>query len=169
VHRTCPKCGKRGIPAWRFLADILVCRQCQSSFRKVWYWDWPWQLVVQCMAVILPLATIISVFYPLYFAVCIACWALLFAIDALIPLREFQIPRPSEAEIAVARSHPDGWVYRIAGPFGPHDAVPPEAIVGDWKVNARGEIVGEFDRNRRYNPALWSSGQITSRTEPAAK
>lgn len=103
---------------------------------------------------VLPVATIVSVFYPWYLVACIACWVLLFAIDALIPLREFQTPKPSEAEVAAAKCHPNGLIFRIAGPFGPRDAVPPEAIVGAWKVDARDEITGGFERNRRFDPGL---------------
>ena len=29
-----------------------------------------------------------------------------------------------------AKRFPDGWVYEISGSYGPHDAVPPEAIKG---------------------------------------
>ena len=63
--------------------------------------------------------------------------------------------KPIPGEIQEAQHHPNGWVYRIAGDFGPEDGVPPEAIVGAWKVNAQGEIVGNFMRNEKYNPARW--------------
>ncbi len=35
---------------------------------------------------------------------------------------------------------------------GPADKVPPERIRGAWKVNAEGEIIGEFVPNARYRP-----------------
>lgn len=47
---------------------------------------------------------------------------------------------PLPREITEARSNPGGWVYRIAGTFGPSDAIPPEAIVGAWKVDDQGCI-----------------------------
>jgi hypothetical protein len=45
-------------------------------------------------------------------------------------------------EIQEATRHPNGWVYRIAGQFGPNDGVPPEAIVGAWKREAG--LLGNF-------------------------
>lgn len=51
-----------------------------------------------------------------------------------------------------ARSSPGGYVYRIAGNFAPTEPVPPQAIVGAWKVDERGEIVGEFIGNPNYDP-----------------
>ena len=59
---------------------------------------------------------------------------------------------PSLEARAEARRHPNGWVYQIDGTFGPDDAVPPEAIVGAWKVDEHGEIVGDFVPNPKYKP-----------------
>jgi len=57
--------------------------------------------------------------------------------------QESLIPKkPFPGEISEAKANPNGWVYRIAGNFLPHEEVPPEAIVGAWKVNEKGEIVG---------------------------
>lgn len=54
-------------------------------------------------------------------------------------------------EIArAALANPGGWVYKIEGSYGPTEHVPPEAIVGAWKVGDRGEIVGEFVPNPNY-------------------
>jgi hypothetical protein len=58
---------------------------------------------------------------------------------------------PIEA-INEAQRHPNGWVYKIDGRFGPDDHVPPEYIVGAWKVDATGEITGEFIENPNYRP-----------------
>jgi hypothetical protein len=63
--------------------------------------------------------------------------------------------QPLPGEIAEAKRIPNGWVYRIAGKFGPDDGVPPEAIVGAWKVDAAGVIVGEFLPNQKYDPERW--------------
>ena len=49
-----------------------------------------------------------------------------------------------------ARKNPNGWVYVIDGKFGPNDAVPPEAIVGAWKVDASGKLTGEYKANPNY-------------------
>ncbi|HEY7022697.1 MAG TPA: hypothetical protein VH349_16390 [Ktedonobacterales bacterium] len=56
------------------------------------------------------------------------------------------------AAINEAQRHPNGWVYKIDGRFGPDDYVPPECIVGAWKVDANGEITGEFIENPNYRP-----------------
>ena len=62
---------------------------------------------------------------------------------------------PERGEIEEAARNPNGWVYRIAGKFGPNDGVPPEAIAGAWKVDPDGKIVGEFIKNAKYDPAKW--------------
>lgn len=62
---------------------------------------------------------------------------------------------PFSGENEEAKRTPGGWVYRIAGKFGPKDRVPPEAIVGAWKVDPDGKIVGGFIRNKNYDPSLW--------------
>lgn len=66
--------------------------------------------------------------------------------------------KPLPQEIVEARRHPGGWVYRIAGQFVQGEDVPPEAIVGAWRVNAEGTIVGEFLKNARYDPIRWPAG-----------
>ncbi len=65
------------------------------------------------------------------------------------------IEEPFADEIEEAKQTPNGWIYRIAGRFGPTKPVPSEAIVGVWRVNDRGCIVGGFIRNHRYNPERW--------------
>lgn len=52
--------------------------------------------------------------------------------------------------IAEAKKNPNGWVYKIEGDYGPDDDIPPEAVVGAWKVNQDGEIVGDFIPNPNY-------------------
>jgi hypothetical protein len=46
--------------------------------------------------------------------------------------RPGEVEKPFREEIEEAKRTPNGWVYRIAGRFGPADAVPPEAVVGAW-------------------------------------
>jgi len=48
---------------------------------------------------------------------------------------------------------------RIAGKFGPNDRVPPEAIVEAWKVDADGNISGDFINNKNYDPKPWPGPQ----------
>ena len=62
--------------------------------------------------------------------------------------KEKIIPEPQEIE--EAKRNPDGWVYRISGSYGPTEAVPPEAIVGAWKVDKDGKIDGDFIPNPKF-------------------
>jgi len=66
---------------------------------------------------------------------------------------------PLPEEVTEARSNPGGWVYRIAGAFTSASAVPPEAIVGAWKVDDTGRIVGDFIANGKYDASRWPVGQ----------
>lgn len=71
------------------------------------------------------------------------------------------VTHPEASEIEEARKYPGGWIYRIAGIFGPNDEVPREAVIGAWQVSALGEIVGSFRHNPNYDPARFpgSSGR----------
>ena len=60
----------------------------------------------------------------------------------------------TEDVIKAARENANGWVYKIEGSFGPTEHVPPEAVVGAWKVNANGNLTGEFMPNPKYKPGL---------------
>jgi len=60
--------------------------------------------------------------------------------------------QPPPGAIAEAKTKPNGWVYEIQGPYGPDDAVPPEAIYGAWKVDENGSIAGEFIPNPNFKP-----------------
>ena len=64
---------------------------------------------------------------------------------------------PYLGEMEEAKQVPNGHVYRIAGKFGPSDAIPPEAIIGAWKVNKNGQIVGSFIKNPKYDSKRWPS------------
>lgn len=66
---------------------------------------------------------------------------------------------PLPGEVAEARSNPGGWVYRIAGMFRSSETVPPEAVVGAWKVDDRGSIVGDFIANAKYDASQWPSDE----------
>ncbi|MCZ8248100.1 MULTISPECIES: hypothetical protein [unclassified Microcystis] len=57
---------------------------------------------------------------------------------------------PTPEVIAEAKRNPGGWVYKIQGSYGPNDAVPPEDIAGAWKVDAQGNITGEFVPNPNF-------------------
>ena len=62
---------------------------------------------------------------------------------------------PYPGEIAEAKGFPNAHVFRIAGKFRDDERVPPEAIVGAWKVDAQGNIIGNFIRNPNYDPKRW--------------
>jgi hypothetical protein len=49
-----------------------------------------------------------------------------------------------------ARRHPDGWVYEIDPQYDPLGAVPPEGIIGAWRVGRDGHPTGEFTPNPKY-------------------
>ncbi|MGH8028696.1 MAG: hypothetical protein ACREO3_02050 [Arenimonas sp.] len=57
---------------------------------------------------------------------------------------------PTAEDRAEARANPGGWVYVIRGDVDPNGRVPPEAIAGAWKVDAKGELTGEFIPNPNY-------------------
>jgi len=57
---------------------------------------------------------------------------------------------PTIGEIEEARKTPSGWVYRLRSDVDPDGRVPPEAIVGAWKVDDLGKIVGEFIPNPKF-------------------
>ena len=67
------------------------------------------------------------------------------SIDERTPATE-----PKPGEIDEAKRHPGGWVYRIGGTFRPDEYVPPEKIIGGWKVDSQGNIVGKFIKNMKY-------------------
>ncbi|WP_080934341.1 hypothetical protein [Xanthomonas albilineans] len=56
--------------------------------------------------------------------------------------------------VQAARENPNGWVYKIEGKYGPTEHVPPEALVGAWKVDANGNLTGEFMSNPQYKPGF---------------
>ncbi|WP_256082194.1 hypothetical protein [Massilia sp. YIM B04103] len=60
----------------------------------------------------------------------------------------------TEDVVKAARENPNGWVYKIEGSFGPTEYVPPEAVVGAWKVDEGGNLTGEFVPNHNYKPSL---------------
>jgi hypothetical protein len=57
---------------------------------------------------------------------------------------------PNKEARKEAKKSPNGWVYIIDETFKDEKNVPPEAIKGAWKVNSKGEIVGDFVPNPNY-------------------
>lgn len=62
---------------------------------------------------------------------------------------------PYPGEVEEAKHFPNAHVYRIAGRFKSSEKVPSDAIIGAWKVDADGKIVGKFIRNPNYDPKRW--------------
>jgi len=57
----------------------------------------------------------------------------------------------SDAMREDAKCNPNGWVYVITGSYGSNDGVPPEAIMGAWRVDSSGLIIdGSFIKNPKY-------------------
>jgi hypothetical protein len=58
--------------------------------------------------------------------------------------------KPTREAIEEAKRTPNGHVYAIHGAYGPDEYVPPHDIKGAWKVDAQGNITGEFIPNPNY-------------------
>tara|TARA_R110002110_G_scaffold415856_1_gene658386 strand:- start:28600 stop:28806 length:207 start_codon:yes stop_codon:yes gene_type:complete len=54
--------------------------------------------------------------------------------------------------IKEAKANPNGWVYKIDQKYDLSGDIPPEAIVGAWAVDSKGEITGDFIQNKKYIP-----------------
>lgn len=63
---------------------------------------------------------------------------------------------PSPALVDEAKANPGGWVYEIDSGMvdDPYGAVPPEAIIGAWKVDASGKLSGDYQANPNYRPRV---------------
>jgi hypothetical protein len=59
--------------------------------------------------------------------------------------------QPPKAAVEEAKQNPGGWVYEIDQKFDPNGAVPPEGVIGAWKVDDDGIISGDFIPNPRYS------------------
>lgn len=72
------------------------------------------------------------------------------------PLRKQNVEQPVHPPemVAEARAHPGGWVYVIDGDMvdDPNGEVPPEAIIGAWKVDDQGNLTDEYQANSYYRP-----------------
>jgi hypothetical protein len=68
-----------------------------------------------------------------------------------LAMRQSQAMPPEDA-IKEARKHPNGWVYQIDEMYSCNNYIPAEGIIGAWKVDSHGDIVGEFIPNPNYKP-----------------
>jgi hypothetical protein len=65
-----------------------------------------------------------------------------------------------------ARSKPRGWVYAIDPGFAPDGAtgaIPPEGIIGAWKIGDDGRPTGEYRANERSGGPPSSAGLCCQR------
>lgn len=63
------------------------------------------------------------------------------------------VPPLTDELRARGRGAPGTWLYAVDPAYDPAGAVPPEGIVGAWRVDARGEITDAFEHNPRYRPS----------------
>ncbi len=60
--------------------------------------------------------------------------------------------KPTQGEKDEAKKYLNGWVYRIEGIFSDEDAIPPEAIIGAWEVDDKGNLTGTWKGNKNFIP-----------------
>lgn len=61
--------------------------------------------------------------------------------------------RLTDALLREAKNNPNGWVYKIDNGYDTSGDIPPEAIVGAWRVDENGEIIVGFISNENYVPS----------------
>lgn len=61
---------------------------------------------------------------------------------------------PSNEAQKEAKNHPNGYVYVIEDKYKGKENIPPEAIIGAWKVDKNGLIIGKFIKNPSYPSSL---------------
>ena len=52
----------------------------------------------------------------------------------------------------MAKENPNGWVYKIKEGVNIEGQIAPTAVMGAWKVDENGNIIGEFIENPNYDP-----------------
>ncbi|MBL0741390.1 hypothetical protein [Chryseolinea lacunae] len=65
-----------------------------------------------------------------------------------------QINEPSEEVKKEALKYPNGYIYILEKEYQGKDDVPADKILGAWKVNETGVIVGPFILNPNYKHKL---------------
>jgi hypothetical protein len=58
-----------------------------------------------------------------------------------------------DALLAEAAANPGGWVYAIDPAYDPAGTVPPEGIVGAWRIGDDGRPTGEYRANPNHRRA----------------
>jgi hypothetical protein len=62
-------------------------------------------------------------------------------------------PPLPDALLAEAAANPGGWVYAIDPAYDPAGRVPPEGVVGAWRIGDDGRPTGEYHANPNHRPA----------------
>lgn len=62
-------------------------------------------------------------------------------------------PQITESVRRQAADNPGAWVYATDPAFDPNGEVPPYGVIGAWRVDEHGRIVGEFVTNPGYRPS----------------
>jgi hypothetical protein len=57
-----------------------------------------------------------------------------------------------DALLPEAEANAGGWVYAVDASHDPAGAVPPEGIVGAWRVGDDGRPTGEYRANPSHRP-----------------
>lgn len=68
-----------------------------------------------------------------------------------------------------AKNNPNGWVYDIDFPYPDEARVPPEAIVGAWKVDGDGNLTSQYVANKNYRPIVEKEKVLPQFMHAAAK
>ena len=69
-------------------------------------------------------------------------------------MKNVNLISPSKEARKEAQKNPNGYVYVIDEEYASEEDVPAEYIVGCWKVNEKGTIVGPFIPNPNHHSKL---------------
>ena len=75
----------------------------------------------------------------------------------------------STKEILEAKENPNGWVYEIDFPYRDDSRIPPEAIIGAWKVDENGNLTSYYEENKKYRPIKEVKKELPEYMYAAAK
>ncbi|MEU4585778.1 type VII secretion system-associated protein [Kitasatospora aureofaciens] len=77
-------------------------------------------------------------------------------------------PTLTSAIRAEARKRPGQWLYSVDPGFDPNGEVPPQGIVGAWRIDPTGDVV-EFVHNPNYMPSPMALGLTPPTNELESK
>ena len=56
----------------------------------------------------------------------------------------------SDEKFCQVRLLANGWLYKVESEYQFSENVPPNAILGAWRLDSNGEIIGDFISNPNY-------------------